>query len=252
MPVKHFILTNNFIVTCKIISYKNTHDFLSLHGLPRPCTLVSHRWFGGWFTQSSLYSFTIGFGRRFFTQNWSWSTQGLYCRQFDGSDYIGFLALFRQKWHVYARGVEIQVVNHHEKKAGKKCQVVSDDSGVVIPNGWVGVKEPNEDHGGVFTEAKSVENQVFVASTFFFGIKEWENVDGTEDEAKQNFFTLKKRKKMVALIWREKNSQKTFESELGGKIRQIILACFEKFDPSFSRIFFKTFLKPLEQKFGKK
>ena len=71
---------------------------------------------------------------------------------------------------------------------------MSDDSGIVIPDGFVGTKEPNEDHGGVFTETKGVKHQVFVPSTFFFGIKEWKYVDGAKDKAKQNFFTLKKKK----------------------------------------------------------
>ena len=79
---------------------------------------------------------------------------------------------------------------------------MSDDSGIVIPDGFVGTKEPNEDHGGVFTETKGVKHQVFVPSTlqvfvpstFFFGIKEWKYVNGAKDKAKQNFFTLKKKK----------------------------------------------------------
>ena len=95
---------------------------------------------------------------------------------------------------------------------------MTNNSGVVIPDGWVGVKEPNEDHGGVFTEAKCVKHQVFVASTFFFGIKEWKNVDGTKDKAKQNFLTLKKKVKLLKCQNQDWKFQSTARDKLKLKL----------------------------------
>ena len=92
---------------------------------------------------------------------------------------------------------------------------MSDDSGIVIPDGFVGTKEPNEDHGGVFTETKGVKHQVFVPSTFFFGIKEWKNVNGTKDKAKQNFLTLKKKVKLL----KYQNQDWKFQSTARDKLK---------------------------------